>query len=271
MNKIGHPLRIWPQTMQIILLIWFVLLPATSYAGPMQASNFGSEIERPNFSEIQDVQTKKSAFFDYLMPYVLEANAGIKAERSIVLQFEAMNGAGQALTQPQRAVLLNLAKRYRLPTAQQKAPTNQVIRQVLERVDVLPMSLVLAQAANESGWGTSRFARQANNYFGMWCYQAGCGLKPRQRDQGQSHEVKHFKHVQDSVISYLHNLNTNRAYQPLRDLRQTTRDLGAPLRGVLLAEGLHAYSSRGEAYIKDIQTMIIANDLEQLTFEVASQ
>lgn len=84
--------------MQIILLIWFVLLPATSYAGPMQASNFGSEIERPNFSEIQDVQTKKSAFFDYLMPYVLEANAGIKAERSIVLQFEAMNGAGQALT-----------------------------------------------------------------------------------------------------------------------------------------------------------------------------
>ena len=133
------------------------------------------------------------------------------------------------------------------------------------------MSLVLAQAANESGWGTSRFARQANNYFGMWCYQAGCGLKPRQRDQGQSHEVKHFKHVQDSVISYLHNLNTNRAYQPLRDLRQTTRDLGAPLRGVLLAEGLHAYSSRGEAYIKDIQTMIIANDLEQLTFEVASQ
>lgn len=141
--------------MQIILLIWFVLLPATSYAGPMQASNFGSEIERPNFSEIQDVQTKKSAFFDYLMPYVLEANAGIKAERSIVLQFEAMNGAGQALTQPQRAVLLNLAKRYRLPTAQQKAPTNQVIRQVLERVDVLPMSLVLAQAANESGWGSN--------------------------------------------------------------------------------------------------------------------
>jgi Bax protein len=69
----------------------------------------------------------------------------------------------------------------------------------------------------------------------------------------------------------LHNLNTNRAYQSLRDLRQTTRELGAPLRGVLLAEGLLAYSSRGADYIKDIQAMIITNDLEQLSFDVASQ
>jgi Bax protein len=257
--------------MQMIVLVWLVLLPATSIANsaPSQASML--ETARPDFAAIRDVQRKKSTFFDYLMPFVLDANAAIQAERAGVLQIEAINAAGQALTSAQQADLLRLAKRYRLPTAQHKGPTDKLIAQVLQRVDVLPASLVLAQAANESGWGTSRFARQANNYFGMWCYQAGCGLKPRQRDVGRSHEVKRFEHPQDSVVAYLHTLHPNRAYQSLRDLRRATRELGAPLRGVLLAEGLQAYSSRGAAYIKDIQAVIIANDLEQLSFEVASQ
>lgn len=257
--------------MQKILLVWLILLPATSIAGTTLPKHSTLETARPDFAAIQDVQTKKSAFFDYLMPFVLDANAAIEAKRARVLQMEAINAAGRALTRAQQADLLDLAEQYRIPTAQHTAPVRELIAHVLGRVDVLPASLVLAQAANESGWGTSRFARQANNYFGMWCYQAGCGLKPSQRDPGRSHEVKRFEHTRDSVVAYLHNLNTNRAYQRLRDLRQTTRELGAPLRGVMLAEGLQAYSSRGAAYIKDIQAMIIANDLEQLSFEVASQ
>ena len=257
--------------MQMIVLVWLILIPATSIANSAPSKASMLESARPDFAAIQDVQRKKATFFDYLMPFVLDANAAIQAERADVLQIEAINAAGQALTSTQQADLLRLAKRYRVPAAHHKAPTDKLIAQVLQRVDVLPASLVLAQAANESGWGTSRFARQANNYFGMWCYQAGCGLKPRQRDPGRSHEVKRFQHTRDSVVAYLHNLNTNRAYQSLRDLRQTTRELGAPLRGVLLAEGLLSYSSRGADYIKDIQAMIITNDLEQLSFEVASQ
>ncbi|MDG1925428.1 MAG: glucosaminidase domain-containing protein [Pseudomonadales bacterium] len=271
MDKIDRPPRNRHSNMQMILLVWLIVLPATTLAGATLAKHSELDTARPDFAAIRDVQTKKSAFFDYLMPFVQDANAAIEAERARLLQMEAINATGRALSSAQQADLLRLAKQYRVPTAQYNRPTDKLIAQVLQRVDVVPASLILAQAANESGWGTSRFARQANNYFGMWCYQAGCGLKPRQRDAGRSHEVKRFQHTRDSVVAYLHNLNTNRAYQSLRDLRQTTRELGAPLRGVLLAEGLLAYSSRGADYIKDIQAMIITNDLEQLSFDVASQ
>jgi Bax protein len=98
----------------------------------------------------------------------------------------------------------------------------------------------------------------------------GCGAIKPVVDSSPGNAIQAAP-TRDSVVAYLHNLNTNRAYQSLRDLRQTTRELGAPLRGVLLAEGLLAYSSRGADYIKDIQAMIITNDLEQLSFDVASQ
>jgi Bax protein len=129
----------------------------------------------------------------------------------------------------------------------------------LARVDTVPLSLVLAQAANESSWGQSRFAQEGNNLFGEWCFREGCGIVPEQRSAGKSHEVAAFDSVNASVRSYLHNLNTGRAYAALRKLRQQARAAGEAPKAMVLASGLARYSERGLAYVHEIKAMIRSN------------
>jgi Bax protein len=131
------------------------------------------------------------------------------------------------------------------------------------RIDSTPASLALAQAANESGWGTARFAVKGNNYFGLWCWSSDCGLVPNERKEGASHEVSTFKTPVDSVKYYMQTLNSHPAYKTLRDLRLDARTNTTPLTGTLLAGGLLSYSERGEAYIKELRAMIRVNNLGQ--------
>ena len=132
---------------------------------------------------------------------------------------------------------------------------------LLRRVDVVPPSLALAQAANESAWGTSRFARDGNNYFGQWCFEQGCGLVPKRRDEGRAHEVATFSSPVESVERYMANLNTHDAYRPLRERREQLRESEAPITGIQLAAGLEKYSERGEEYIAELRSMIRFNNL----------
>jgi len=99
-------------------------------------------------------------------------------------------------------------------------------------VDTIPPSLALAQAANESAWGTSRFARQAHNYYGQWCFEKGCGIVPDRRDANKSHEVAAFDSPRESVARYLHNLNSNSAYKSLRDIRSRLKAANKPVTGI---------------------------------------
>ena len=131
-----------------------------------------------------------------------------------------------------------------------------------KRLDVVPPSLILARAANESAWGTSRFATKGNNLFGQWCFSKGCGLVPRGRAEGASHEVAKFSSPYRSVRAYIQNLNRHPTYQLLRDVRLEDRRENAPLSGLELAEGLRGYSERGEEYIEEIRAMIHYNNLE---------
>ncbi len=131
--------------------------------------------------------------------------------------------------------------------------------ELLKRVDITPLLLVLAQSANESNWGQSRFARQGNNMFGQWCFRKGCGLVPNRRESGKQHEVAAFETVNASVRSYLNNINSNRAYGRLRDLRQRARRRGERPTAEDLAAGLEPYSQRGMAYVNDIRAMIHVN------------
>ena len=119
----------------------------------------------------------------------------------------------------------------------------------------------MAQAANESAWGTSRFAREGKNFFGQWCYTEGCGIIPARRLAGASHEVRRFDSVFDSVEAYIMNLNTFPNYQQLRDIRQQVRQSGRTIDGISLSEGLDSYSSRGDEYIFELQSMIYSNNL----------
>jgi Bax protein len=136
-----------------------------------------------------------------------------------------------------------------------------VQQRLLRRVDEVPVALALAQAAIESGWGTSRFVHQANNLFGHWTYRHDRGLVPREREAGKTHRVRIFTTLRSSVQAYLHNLNTGRAYRHLRLLRAILRENDQPLDGEHLAAGLLHYSERGQAYVDEVRTLIRSNHL----------
>ena len=146
----------------------------------------------------------------------------------------------------------NIKKQYKLQ------PRDSVGR-LLKRVDIIPPELVLAQSALESNWGQSRFARKGNNLFGQWCYQKGCGMIPQRRSAGQYHEVAVYPTRNASIRSYLKNVNTNRAYKKLRDIRLDFRKTNKQMDALLLAEGLEKYSKQGHNYIKSIQKMVRSN------------
>lgn len=126
---------------------------------------------------------------------------------------------------------------------------------------------MLAQAAKESGWGTSRFAREGNNYFGIWCFFKGCGVTPLRRDAGRSHEVAIFDSVEQGLRYYIRAINTHVAYDGMRDLRAEKRRNNKALAGVTLASRLERYSERGMAYVREVQSMIRYNGLQRFTID----
>ncbi|MCB1692275.1 MAG: glucosaminidase domain-containing protein, partial [Pseudomonadales bacterium] len=143
--------------------------------------------EAPDFTAFTDVKEKKKAFFEYMLPMVRNANAEVRYDRERLLAIRAKMAAGQNLSAGETSRLMRLSERYRLDI--QSPPTLTDVDHLLQRVDVVPASLILAQSANESAWGTSRFARRGNNYFGIWCFEPGCGFTPRERGDGLTHEV----------------------------------------------------------------------------------
>ncbi len=216
----------------------------------------------PDFAAYSDVRTKKQEFFNFMLPYIREANEQIRDDRAALLHMRHQLLDGYYLDAAQDEVLDRMARRYRVGATESNAEKLAIL---LTRVDVVPASLVLAQSANETGWGTSRFARKANNMFGVWCFTEGCGLKPRARDAGLTHEVARYDNVLASVRSYIHTINTNPAYATLRALRAESRTDNLQLCGQTLAEGLTKYSARGEDYVREIQMMIRVNKLQQYT------
>jgi Bax protein len=208
----------------------------------------------PDFSQYTNVKQKKQAFFDFMRPLAETAN-----EQVLRLREELKHINPQRPNKPQTQRLARLAKVYKIKTTD---PVEQHAL-LLRKLQTIPPSLVLAQAANESAWGTSRFATEGNNLFGQWCFKEGCGLVPSGRPQGATYEVRLFKTPQDSVSAYVRNLNSHGGYIDLRRIRECLLSVEEPVTGRALAAGLLHYSSRGEAYIKEIRQMIRVNKLEQ--------
>lgn len=244
----------WPLLAGLILLILAFWLgwqwPA---AHLMKPSSTAMQNPLPDFSAYSDVKQKKRDFFNYLKPLITHANGLILNERKWLIELQKQ----PKISQEEMQRLLHLAEHYKVSTLK----PNQILGALLQRVDIIPTSLALAQAANESAWGTSRFARQGNNLFGQWCYVKGCGLVPLQQMKGQHYEVAKFKSVQDSVISYMRNLNSQFSYDALRKMRQELRASGQLITGLTLAEGLLSYSTRRQEYVHEIQAMILHNNL----------
>jgi len=218
-------------------------------------TNFGAA---PKFDEIDDVRLKKEMFFQYFTPIIDEYNRRLLVHRQVLLSIKTPVQETSASNQHIIDILDTYANEFGVDIDQDK---NIQLAGLLKKINVVPRSLALAQAANESAWGTSRFARQANNYFGQWCFTQGCGLVPKGRAANAVHEVRAFSSPAASVASYMHNINTHRAYEALRQLRADIESNNQAVTGVQLAQGLINYSERGEAYIEEIQGMINSNKL----------
>ncbi len=209
----------------------------------------------PDFSHYKDVKKKKIAFFEFMLPYIKKSNAEIKKTRGFL---QALS-ANQLSKQQSR--LIEIAEKYRV--SHKGKPLLEVKRALLKKVDIIPPSLALAQAANESAWGTSRFARKASNFYGQWCFTKGCGLVPNQRGTGKGHEVRKFDSAFVSVKSYIHNLNSHPAYAQLREIRYKKRQQKQRATGLELVVGLEKYSQRKHEYVKELSNMIRFNKLSR--------
>ena len=214
----------------------------------------------PDFTKIVNVHDKKRQFLDYMQSFLDAENQEIIILRSRLLEIRENIERGTPSIK-ETAEVANLSETYRIDHKDMTIAA--MIDELLLRVDLIPVSMALAQAANESAWGTSRFTIEGNNVFGQWCYEEGCGIVPSRRISGATHEVRYFDTVEKSVKSYFLNINTHVSYAYLRDLRFKMRERGLKLDPMSLSIGLGRYSQRGAGYVEEIQRIIIQNNLRE--------
>ena len=212
-----------------------------------------------SYYQIKDAHLQKQRFFEILKPLVVDENKKILLERAFVIAFFAQYRQNRNVNDILLQKLKKLAKKYRIKDLfDEKA--------YLKKIDTIPVSLVLAQAALESGWGKSRFAKEANNLFGEWTYGKR-GLVPKHRDPGQKHKIKIFDSIRDSIASYMLNLNRNPAYKAFRQLRFVARMQKRAFTGMEAAMTMDHYSGIGKQYNHLVQSIIKRHKLHKLEKE----
>ena len=202
---------------------------------------------------VRSTDSRKRLFIQMILPLILRANERVLADRRRLLAIDRQVARGYPVLPSDELFLISLAEAYGVDNAD--------LVELKRRVDYVPPSLALAQAAEESGWGTSRFAIRGNAVFGQHTFTPGAGMVPRRRDAGKRHEVKVFNGLYHSVASYLRNLNTHPAYEDFRALRAGKRALGHDLNGHTLAAALQRYSERGTDYVRSIRDIMRVNRL----------
>lgn len=238
-----------------------LLAIAAVFVGVVLVWHWVTHESLPDFKQYPNAKEKKAAFFGYLLPKVQAVNAEILDDRKRLLKIRDQLSDSDSAGFFDDRFLKEMARYYSFKDIPEKVDQAYAIM-VLKRVDVISPSLVLAQAANESAWGTSRFARQGNNLFGMHATD-GSGMVPKRRGKGQTFTVAAYATPQASLDAYIHNLNTKGSYRQLRQIRATLRSRDQKISGYALANGLMNYSERGSAYINELQSMIRSNNLAQ--------
>ncbi len=228
---------------------------------PPNSVNDYLRVGLPDLTDVTVVEQRKSQFFDFIVPLVEWENSRLEIIRGRIEDWRAELQAGNTLSQRVNDRIMELADRYYVDPEQS---VGAVLDELWVKVDILPPSMVVAQAANESAWGTSRFARQGNNLFGQWCFSEGCGIVPQGRPEGEIYEVRDYDSPALSVRSFMLNLNRHRSYSDMRDARANLRESGRTITGLRLIPYLEAYSTRRDEYVEEIRNMITFNDLQAL-------
>jgi Bax protein len=213
-----------------------------------------------NEIELEFLSDSKKDFVKTLLPLISYENQNILLERSRLENIKSFLNNNKTLTSANLNFLNKISKKYRLNNKHKHK--YDLVNELLDLVDVIPNSIVLAQAANESGWGTSRFARQFNALFGEYTYNFSNGVIPLMREKGKKHLVKSFKSVDKSVQSYFNNLNSHYAYKDFREVRKFMRKNNNFNNIELLVNELDTYAA-DKNYIHTINSIIIDNNLSQ--------
>ena len=198
---------------------------------------------------IQNTQERKEFFIQIILPLILQENNNIKLDRKRL--FSIINKNNNT----------NLEKKWLEKKYKQYGVTSKDVLLLKIRMDEVPVSLAIAQAAKETGWGTSRFAQEGNALFGQWTW-SGEGLKPKEADENMGHKVMKFNVLQASVRAYQRNLNTHKSYKNFRLARAELRDRGKPLDSLILSKFLDNYAETGEKYVEVLQKIIKQNNLK---------
>jgi Bax protein len=209
-----------------------------------------------------DIQVLKAKFVQQILPIIQQENRRLIKLRYRILNTFILLNRGYQLKPQDKDWLISLAKKYKVKGDPLTEIKSRV--EILKKVDIIPVSLALAQAANESAWGQSRFSIEANNLFGIWTFNKKNGLKPKERDEGKKHLVRKFEHIDESIQYYMLTLNRHAAYRKMRNIRQQLRNSELPITGDAMAKGLEKYSEKGTEYVELIQNLIRQNDWDQL-------
>ena len=213
-----------------------------------------------NEADLNYLSNSKKDFVKTLLPLISYQNQNILIERSKLETIKISLDDNNTLEKLDIIFLEKISKKYRLKTNNKLK--YQIVNELLDLVDVIPSSIVLAQAANESGWGTSRFALEFNALFGEYTYDYSKGVVPLLREEGEKYLVKSFKSIDKSVQSYFNNLNSHYAYADFREVRKIMRQQNNFSNIKLLVNELDSYAA-DKNYIDTINSIIDANKLNK--------
>ena len=201
-----------------------------------------------DLNSLGDTRKKRNLFIKILLPLILDENNKITEDRKKLFKIlnKNFNTVGE------RVWLKKRFKEYKIDDGD--------LSKLKMRMDIIPVSIALAQAANESGWGTSRFALQGNALFGQWTWSKK-GISPKKQDKDKSHRILQFQVLKASVRAYKNNLNTHNAYKEFREARAKLREENKKINGLDLIEHLERYASIGEKYIEILRIIIVKNSL----------
>ena len=198
---------------------------------------------------IENSKKRKEFFIQIVLPLIIEENNNIKLDRNTL--FTIINKSNNSNSEKQW-----LEKKYK-----QYGVKSGDLSSLKIRMDEIPVSLAIAQAAKETGWGTSRFALEGNALFGQWTW-SGEGLRPKEAKEGENHKVMKFNILQASVRAYQRNINTHSTYKDFRKARAKLRDSNKPLDSIVLSKYLNKYAETGNQYVEVLQKIIIQNKLQ---------
>tara|TARA_B100000579_G_scaffold197286_1_gene161233 strand:+ start:1615 stop:2616 length:1002 start_codon:yes stop_codon:yes gene_type:complete len=223
------------------------------------------KVIKQNINEINlnFLSQQKKDFVKTLLPLISYENQNILLERSRLENIKVFLNENNTLSKVDLKFLLKISKKYKVKISDKHK--YDLVNELLEHVDIIPNSIVLAQAANESGWGTSRFAREFNALFGEYTYNYSDGVVPLLRDDGEKHLVKAFDSFDKSIQSYFNNLNTHFAYKDFREVRKIMRKKNNFSNISLLVEELDTYAADTN-YIKTINSIIDDNKFDQFNY-----